>query len=255
MLNQVSWVIFDEVHYINDNERGHVWEEILILLPQTIGIVMLSATIPNYMHFAEWVGRIKNCTIYVQNTLKRIVPLEHKIYVNTKIVNVVKDKNDKVHEDQIIQAFKEIKSISDKNYKNKNNQKVQTDRKEWEQKLLNQSRHMYKLTEKKEKDNFNNKNGYGNNNYGPSKQVMNTVLKLDELLKYLKKGDLFPTVIFVFSIKKIDEYSKLLSTESLISSGESSRIIRFFDKCMSVLSVIINLKFRKKIDKFHKYNL
>ena len=36
MLDQVEWVIFDEVHYINDNERGHVWEEILILLPQRV---------------------------------------------------------------------------------------------------------------------------------------------------------------------------------------------------------------------------
>jgi superfamily II RNA helicase len=36
MLNMVEWVIFDEVHYINDNERGHVWEEILILLPPKV---------------------------------------------------------------------------------------------------------------------------------------------------------------------------------------------------------------------------
>ena len=36
MLDSVEWVIFDEVHYINDNERGHVWEEILILLPQRV---------------------------------------------------------------------------------------------------------------------------------------------------------------------------------------------------------------------------
>lgn len=38
MLNKVDWVIFDEVHYINDNERGHVWEEILILLPPKVNI-------------------------------------------------------------------------------------------------------------------------------------------------------------------------------------------------------------------------
>ncbi len=36
MLDSVEWVIFDEVHYINDNERGHVWEEILILLPHRV---------------------------------------------------------------------------------------------------------------------------------------------------------------------------------------------------------------------------
>jgi antiviral helicase SKI2 len=40
MLNMVDWVIFDEVHYINDNERGHVWEEILILLPPKVIFVL-----------------------------------------------------------------------------------------------------------------------------------------------------------------------------------------------------------------------
>jgi len=41
MLNKVDWVIFDEVHYINDNERGHVWEEILILLPPKVKLFKL----------------------------------------------------------------------------------------------------------------------------------------------------------------------------------------------------------------------
>ena len=58
-LSKVGTVIFDEVHYINDNERGHIWEEILIILPSNISIIMLSATIPNYYEFACWVGKIK----------------------------------------------------------------------------------------------------------------------------------------------------------------------------------------------------
>jgi antiviral helicase SKI2 len=55
-LRDLEWVIFDEVHYMNDAMRGVVWEETLILLPDHINIVMLSATIPNYFDFAEWVG-------------------------------------------------------------------------------------------------------------------------------------------------------------------------------------------------------
>ena len=47
---------------------------------------MLSATIPNYLEFAQWVGRIKNTTIYVQNTVKRVVPLQHMLFVNWKNV-------------------------------------------------------------------------------------------------------------------------------------------------------------------------
>ena len=57
-LHDLEWVIFDEVHYMNDAHRGVVWEEVLILLPDHINIVMLSATIPNHMEFAEWVGYI-----------------------------------------------------------------------------------------------------------------------------------------------------------------------------------------------------
>jgi superfamily II RNA helicase len=59
-LRDVEWVILDEIHYINDSERGVVWEEVLILLPPSIKIIMLSATVPNYMEFAEWVGAIRN---------------------------------------------------------------------------------------------------------------------------------------------------------------------------------------------------
>lgn len=50
-LREVKWVIFDEVHYVNDAERV-VWEEVIILLPAEVSIVMLSATVPNYKDFA-----------------------------------------------------------------------------------------------------------------------------------------------------------------------------------------------------------
>ena len=56
LIRDVEWVIFDEVHYINDPERGVVWEEVIIMLPEHINIILLSATIPNAMEFADWVG-------------------------------------------------------------------------------------------------------------------------------------------------------------------------------------------------------
>lgn len=57
---EVSWVIFDEVHYMRDKERGVVWEETMILLNQNVNYVFLSATIPNAPEFAEWICKIKN---------------------------------------------------------------------------------------------------------------------------------------------------------------------------------------------------
>lgn len=47
LIRDVEFVIFDEVHYVNDQERGVVWEEVIILLPAHINIVLLSATVPN----------------------------------------------------------------------------------------------------------------------------------------------------------------------------------------------------------------
>ncbi|XP_043494630.1 helicase SKI2W [Polistes fuscatus] len=86
VLRDLEFVIFDEVHYINNEDRGHVWEEIVILLPQTVNIVMLSATVPKPIIFANWVGRIKKRKMYVISTLKRPVPLKHYLFIpnNTK---------------------------------------------------------------------------------------------------------------------------------------------------------------------------
>lgn len=53
LVRDIEWVIFDEVHYVNDQERGMVWEETIIMLPAHIGIIMLSATVPNHMDFAS----------------------------------------------------------------------------------------------------------------------------------------------------------------------------------------------------------
>ncbi|XP_011639222.1 helicase SKI2W [Pogonomyrmex barbatus] len=83
ILRDLEFVIFDEVHYINNEDRGHVWEEIVILLPQNINIVMLSATVPNPIIFADWVGRIKKRKMYVISTLKRPIPLLHYLYTGT----------------------------------------------------------------------------------------------------------------------------------------------------------------------------
>ncbi|KAG0416242.1 hypothetical protein HPB47_006580 [Ixodes persulcatus] len=52
----LEWVIFDECHYINDPDRGVVWEEVLIMLPRHVGLVLLSATVPNALNLANWIG-------------------------------------------------------------------------------------------------------------------------------------------------------------------------------------------------------
>ena len=79
-LQDVSYVIFDEIHYINDIERGTVWEESLIFAPQHIKFVCLSATIPNINPFTEWMRSVRDIDIEIVEELKRPVPLEHYLY-------------------------------------------------------------------------------------------------------------------------------------------------------------------------------
>ncbi|KAI5778902.1 NUC185 domain-containing protein [Geopyxis carbonaria] len=93
LIRDVEFVIFDEVHYVNDLERGVVWEEVIIMLPDHVNLILLSATVPNTQEFASWVGRTKKKDIYVIATPKRPVPLEHYLWANKtmfKIVNAQK---------------------------------------------------------------------------------------------------------------------------------------------------------------------
>ncbi|KAK9679429.1 Antiviral helicase ski2, partial [Basidiobolus ranarum] len=71
LIRDVEFVIFDEVHYVNDSERGVVWEEVIIMLPAHVSLILLSATVPNTKEFADWVGRTKKRDIYVISTPKR----------------------------------------------------------------------------------------------------------------------------------------------------------------------------------------
>ena len=235
LLNQVEWVVFDEVHYINDNERGHVWEEILILLPKGIGIIMLSATVPNYMEFAQWVGEIKEAKVYVQNTLKRVVPLQHLLFIDENNVFKVKEK-DSVNIAKIQQAFNYLDK-NNKNYGyNKNNKKL----KDKEYKFIDNITYFDKFKMiKKQKENWRRKDYYNNkiykdnynnynNNVRSNPKITKMHYKIEEIVDYLDEKDLCPAVIFVFSIKRITEYAKMLSLKNLVDRKQQNEIINFY---------------------------
>lgn len=98
-LDNLDAVVFDEVHYINDNDRGKVWEECLTMLPSEVNLVLLSATIDQPEHFAKWLGEIKQKPIHLISTQYRIVPLVHTL-PNKEIVMDSKDTyHPKVYED------------------------------------------------------------------------------------------------------------------------------------------------------------
>src|SRR3989344_1158827 len=79
-IEDIAYVIFDEIHYINDIERGYVWEESIIYSAETVRFLCLSATIPNAQEFSNWIQAIKHHSVKTIISTKRNVPLEHLFY-------------------------------------------------------------------------------------------------------------------------------------------------------------------------------
>src|ERR1043166_2607104 len=73
---RVDLVIFDEAHYLGDEDRGHVWEEAIILTPPRIRMLLLSATIGNARQLAKWIEELRgvHCAV-VERPGSRPVPL------------------------------------------------------------------------------------------------------------------------------------------------------------------------------------
>lgn len=79
-VQNIAYVIFDEIHYINDIERGYVWEESIIYSDERIRFLCLSATIPNATQFSKWIHAIKKHPVETVISTHRHVPLQHLLY-------------------------------------------------------------------------------------------------------------------------------------------------------------------------------
>lgn len=91
----LACVVFDEVHYINDTDRGQTWEKTILMLPRHIQMVMLSATIDAPERFAQWCERDDTSReVYLASTIVRQVPLTHYGYLTVpeSAIKLVKDK-------------------------------------------------------------------------------------------------------------------------------------------------------------------
>lgn len=79
-LEFVSHIVFDEIHWLNDEERGTVWEESIILAPPKMKILGLSATIANAHHLVDWIKSIRHEEVALIEEHNRVVPLEYYYY-------------------------------------------------------------------------------------------------------------------------------------------------------------------------------
>lgn len=199
VIRDLEWVIFDEVHYINDAERGVVWEEVLIMLPDHVSIILLSATVPNALEFSEWIGRIKKRHIYVISTMKRPVPLEHYLYTG----NSTKTQKE---------MFLLVDAVG--NFLTKGHYAAVDAKKE------RTSKHA---------QSFGAKNASHNTTASQDRAVWLT------LLHFLSQRQQTPVVAFTFSRTRCDENARSLDSMDLTTSVEKAEIHSFFQKSMSRL--------------------
>jgi superfamily II RNA helicase len=182
-------VVFDEVHYINDAERGSVWEQAILMLPPQVQLIMLSATIDRPEDFAGWIEMEKNKQaqmqqamqikqMYLAPTYTRLVPLTHYMWLAVN-EGIVKKASKTPYEKKIenLRSAPLTIASADGVFQEENYYKVKdiTD-------------YLYK------------------NNTHIKRQFV-----LEDLLKYLKNKEMLPAICFVFSRKHVEQAAKEIS--------------------------------------------
>ena len=210
IMNELGCVVFDEIHYINDADRGKVWEETIMMLPNHIQMVMLSATIDKPEHFAQWIEKTKynrEKEVYLAPTDHRVVPLKHYSYI----------------------------AVPPGSYKNIKDKDI--------------AQSMYSLTQKpvilKEKN-----TSFNEETYYRLKKVLSYISKnriytkrsfvLNNLVRYLNEKNMLPAICFVFSRKNVEICAKEIGI-SLFDS-ESTIPATIAKECQQILMKLPNYK-------------
>lgn len=198
LCREVAWVIFDEIHYMRDRERGVVWEETLVLLPDTVRLVFLSATIPNSAEFAEWICRIKHQPCHLIYTDFRPTPLQHFVFpVGGESVFKVYDQKKSFYEDNFMRALACIQQASDQSM----------------------------MTGKGTKS-------------AASKKIAKNQSKSDveKLLTLCQSKGYLPIIVFSFSKKDVESNATSLKKLDLNSPEEKKLVEDIFTKALDTLS-------------------
>ncbi|KAH7922845.1 ATP-dependent RNA helicase [Leucogyrophana mollusca] len=234
LIRDVEFVIFDEVHYVNDAERGVVWEEVIIMLPDHVNIILLSATVPNTKEFADWVGRTKKKDIYVISTAQRPVPLEHYLYAGRdtfKIVDAGRNFLGQGYKD----AGEALKRKQDKEREAAGLAPVQRVGARGAARGGQRGATPGRGGQRGSAPNGNAApRGRGG---GPSRTIHTGADKnlYVHLLNHLQKKTLLPVVVFTFSKKRCEENAGTLTNADLCTSVEKSEVHVAIEKALSRL--------------------
>ena len=211
--NELGCVVFDEIHYINDPSRGHVWEQSIIMLPEHVQIIGLSATLDNPEKFAHWIeNRIPNKklpekTVYLTSRKDRAVPLIHYSFITTNsgIFKAIKDKS----------IQEEIKSLTNKPFV------IQNAKGEFNETHYHKMHKMLQLFETK-------------NTYIKRSHVLN------QTAKYLVENEMLPAICYVFSKKQLEICAKEMNTVLLEDDSKVRYIVE--RECEQIIRKLPNYK-------------
>jgi len=206
----VGCVIMDEVHYINDKDRGHVWEETIMILPEQIQMVMLSATLDTPKKFAVWCETRNNNTtkeVYLATETIRNVPLTHYIFITTNN-GIFKAIKDKAQQD-------EIRSLTNKPFV------IQSSKGEFNE------THYFKMTKMLKL--FSDKNIYVKRQH-----------VLNQVTQHMVENNMLPALCFVLSRKTIEICAKEVTTVLLEDDSKVPYIIQ--RECEQILRKLPNYK-------------
>lgn len=205
VMREVAWVIYDEIHYMRDKERGVVWEESIILLPHKVRFVFLSATIPNSKEFAGWICHIHHQPCHVVYTDYRPTPLQHYIFpAGGNGLHLVVDEKGKFREDNFQKAIATLSASTAEN----------------DLELSSAG-----------SNNKRRKGGKGGGN--PKKKIGTDVFRI---VKLIMERQYDPVIIFSFSKRECEAYALLMSKLDFNTEEEKQSIDQLFKNAMDSLS-------------------
>ncbi|KAL4871949.1 hypothetical protein BDV12DRAFT_183499 [Aspergillus spectabilis] len=247
LIRDVEFVIFDEVHYVNDLERGVVWEEVIIMLPEHVTLILLSATVPNTYEFASWVGRTKKKDIYVISTLKRPVPLEHYLWAGKSKHKIV-DSNKRFIEN----GWKEADDIISGKDKIKAQKVAEAQAQSQVSRGGPQGRGRGQAPPRGGPRGGGQQRGGPQRGRGqPSNRGTGNIARTGrgggrttaaqdktvwvQVVQHLRKENLLPACIFVFSKKRCEQNADSLSNQDFCTASEKSLIHMTIEKSLTRL--------------------
>jgi len=203
-LDGVTGIVMDEVHYIQDPDRGHVWEETIILCPKTIMLVLLSATLPSASSLAGWMATQREKRTWLLSTTFRVVPLTHAVLsLDNKVIPLISGSGSGSggwNPDGYASWIRERKALEDAAISHK------------------------KAVDVRRRDGYSAPPPSADS----KARVESPTHRLHRCVSFLETAAKMPALFFVFSRKKCEEFAALLP-HSLLDGGESSSATHIFD--------------------------